>query len=95
MYTKTKKHTNDKINLQNDLENIKKNLFNTRDAIVDAAYDVKGKAKSSLNKQVKKVKIKSLHAKNAAKNYVKAKPLQAIGIAMAAGLLIDRLFLRK
>lgn len=67
--------------LQEDLNNIKA-------ALAEATYDVRGRAGEMLSDSVANMRERSADIKENVEDYVANKPYKALGIAMAAGLIM-------
>lgn len=72
--TTARKHRNNDYDINEDLARIK-------DALADAAYDVRGKAGEML-------KDKSNDFQESVTNYASEKPFKTIGIALLAGVVL-------
>lgn len=77
------KHSQD-FDLYEDVEKIKA-------ALLDTAYDVKGKAGAILNDSVEGVKERSELMKERVVDYTEKKPFQSLGIAFIVGAAIGYL----
>lgn len=67
--------------LQEDLNNIKA-------ALAEATYDVRGRAGEIFSDSVNNMRDRSVDFKENVEDYVSHKPYKALGIAMAAGLVL-------
>jgi ElaB/YqjD/DUF883 family membrane-anchored ribosome-binding protein len=85
------KSTNESINQNQDLN---EDLAKIKGALSDATSHMKNKAGEVLNQSCEDVKKKSVDLKDNLSDFVKEKPLQAIGYAALIGLVAG-VILRK
>jgi ElaB/YqjD/DUF883 family membrane-anchored ribosome-binding protein len=96
MYTKdhTKNMGHHSHDIQHDFQRVKDKARETRDAISQTAYDVKGRAHDILSQSLRDAKEKSTDVQDTVVTYVKANPVKSVGYAIIAGLFVA-LLLRK
>lgn len=85
MYAKHKHKS--EYNLQDDLENLKRAIF-------DASNDVKGRTGEIMSESIQALKDKSNETRDSIGEYVQNKPFKSLGIALVAGLFLG-LYMRK
>jgi ElaB/YqjD/DUF883 family membrane-anchored ribosome-binding protein len=96
MYTKdhTKNMGHHSHDIQHDFQRVKDKARETRDAISQTAYDVKGRAQDILAQSLRDAKERSSDAQDTVVTYVKTNPVKSVGYAIIAGLFVA-LLLRK
>lgn len=67
----------------------------TKEAFIDAAQNLKEASRSLTSKVVHDVKDRSQEAQKIVSNYVKKKPLAALGGAVLAGMVLSFLLRRR
>jgi ElaB/YqjD/DUF883 family membrane-anchored ribosome-binding protein len=85
-----KKFTNN--DFQGDLENVKKKLHETKEAISDAAKSAKLRTGEAIEQSARDFKEKTEDIQEAVINYVKEKPMKALGIALLTGVVLSKIF---
>ncbi len=92
MYTKdtTKSYGQDLHNkdLHNDFLRIKEKARETRDAISQAASDVKDRAQDLWSQSIRDAKTKSSDVQDQVVTYVRANPVKSVGLAVLSGLFV-------
>ncbi len=82
---------NHKTDLNDDLDQIRLKARETREAISQAAHDVKQRANEAFQQSFKDAKEKSGEMQDSVVAYVKDNPVRAIGIAAIAGFILAKL----
>jgi len=80
--------------LQDDFENIKQKMRETRAALSQTAYDMGGKAEELLIQSLKNAKDKSTDIQDNVSTFVKVNPIKSLAYAFLTGVIASWL-LRK
>jgi ElaB/YqjD/DUF883 family membrane-anchored ribosome-binding protein len=96
MYTKdhTKNIGHHSHDIQHDFQRVKEKARETREALSQTAYDVRGRAQDLLSQSLKDAKVKTTDLQENVVTYVKSNPVKSIGFAVISGLIVA-LLLRK
>jgi ElaB/YqjD/DUF883 family membrane-anchored ribosome-binding protein len=96
MYTKdhTKNIGHHAHDIQHDFQRVKEKARETREALSQTAYDVKGRAQEILTQSLRDAKARTTDMQENVVTYVKANPVKAVGLAILSGLFVA-LWLRK